>query len=116
MVSDRDNREDAALDALFAAADNARPVPSDAFLRRLEADADAAMPVTAGPAPVRGGQNDWLLGLKGFFAAAGLSGAAVLGLWIGFVMPDTLAPFTAEESVGLYTFLPGADLTAALVE
>ena len=114
MDRDRDNRDETALDALFAAADARRPAPSDAFLRSLEQDAEAAVPAADAPIPTSPG--GWSFGLRGLFAASGLSAAAVLGMWIGFVMPETLSAFTSDDTVGLYTFLPGADLTAALSE
>lgn len=111
MKMDKDGREDAALDALFASGQADAPKASGEFLARLTADAEAALPrpihVAPTPAPFLGG-------LKGWFAASGLSGAAVLGVWIGFVMPDAISDFTTltDETVGLYTFLPGADLSA----
>ncbi len=113
MTMDKKSQNDSALDALFAAGRNAEPKASDDFLARLSADADAALPTPAPAAPARG--RDAFLGrFGGWFAASGLSGAAVLGVWIGFVMPETISAYTAltEETVGLYTFLPGADLTA----
>ena len=108
---DKDRREDAALDALFAAGRTHGPTASDDFLQRLAADANAARPK---PRKAVGSSAPFLGVLKGLFAASGLSGAAVLGAWIGFVAPDAISPFTTvtDETVGLYTFLPGADLTA----
>ena len=111
MKMDKDGREDAALDALFASGHVDAPKASDDFLARLTADAHAALPR---PIPVVPPPAPFLGGLKGWFAASGLSGAAVLGVWIGFVMPDAISDFTTltDETVGLYTFLPGADLSA----
>lgn len=105
--------DDPVLDALFEAGKAATPQPSDAFMARLAADADAALPQpkTATP-PARSGST-FLTRFKGFFAASGLSGAAALGVWIGFAMPDivtTVAPL-AQETDGLTVFLPGADLS-----
>lgn len=110
---DKDRQDDAALEALFSAARADEPEVSDDFMARLMADADAALTkkdALASPAPA----TLFLGGLKGLFAASGLSGAAVLGLWIGFAMPETIGVWTAttDEAVALYTFLPGADLTA----
>lgn len=106
---DRDQREDAALDALFAAGRSQGPKASVDFLARLAADADAALPrpTKTPPAP-----KPFLGGLRSFFAASGLSGAAALGVWIGFMAPEAVSAFTAtaDETVELYTFLPGADL------
>ncbi len=115
MDSNRDTREDAALNALFAAADSQRPIPSEAFVERLRADAAAALPASetaTPPAQTRG----WHFPLAGFFTASGLTAAAAVGVWIGVVMPDTILPYGNDDTVGLYTFLPGADLTAAFSE
>lgn len=107
-----DTEDDAALDALFSAAKASPPEVSQNFLEQLNAEADASLPrpVTT-PTPI---QPPWVGKLKGLFAASGLSGAAVLGIWIGFVMPETISTFTqtSDEMIGLYIFLPGADLTA----
>lgn len=108
---DKDNQDEAALEALFSAGRAESPVPSDDFMARLAADAEAAMP---SPASQARASRPFLGGLSAWFAASGLSGAAVLGVWIGFVMPEAVSTFSvqAEETVGLYTFLPGADLSA----
>ena len=60
-------------------------------------------------------RTHWFFGL---FTASGLTGAAALGVWIGFVMPDALdtLSLTADDTVALSTFLPGADLGAAFSE
>ena len=103
-------KDDAALDALFQASAEHPPGMSDAFLARLAADAEVATPK---PAPATPRRMPLFHGLKGLFAASGLSGAAVLGVWIGFVMPDilnTVSPLT-EDTAGLTVFLPGADLS-----
>lgn len=107
------DRDDIALDTLFEAAREARPAPAPDFLARLQADADAALPRPAAPAPRTG--TPLLSRLGGLFAASGLSGAAALGVWIGFAMPDMLnldSYVTTDDTVGLYAFLPGADVTA----
>ncbi len=115
MASDRETREDMALDVLFDAAAATRPIPSSDFLARLNADVEAATPLAANPAQARPAR-DWHLGLRQFFAATGLSGAAALGVWIGFAMPDLLPLASTEDTAALYTFFPGADLTVALSE
>lgn len=103
---------DPELETFFAAGRAKAPQPSDDFLARLQADADAAVPKpdtvsTPKPEPAFG----WL---KGFLTASGLSGAAVLGVWIGLVSPETVTDLAGltDDTVALYTFLPGADLTA----
>ena len=106
-----DREEDEALEALFEASRAQTPAPSDDFLARLAAEADASVPVSERPVPTA---SPLFRNLKTWFAASGLTSAAVLGLWVGFVMPDMIntLSLTTEDSVGLYTFLPGADLTA----
>ena len=108
--------DDTALDALFDAGRKAGPKPDDAFMARLAADAEAALPrpARASQVPLRRGAG-WLTGL---FTASGLSGAALVGLWIGFAMPDAFDTWTlsADNSVALSTFLPGADLGDAFDE
>lgn len=111
MKMDKNTQDDAALDALFDAGRAHEPQASGDFLARLAADVEAPeptrQPVSQAPSPIFGR-------LKGLFAASGLSGAAVLGVWIGFITPETVGTYTllTEDTVGLYTFLPGADLTA----
>ena len=111
MKMDKNIQDDAALDALFDAGRANEPQATDDFMARLMADAVPPKPQRQiepqAPSPLFGK-------LKGLFAASGLSGAAVLGLWIGFIMPETVGTYTllTEDTVGLYTFLPGADLMA----
>ena len=105
--------DDPVLDVMFEAGKAATPQPSDTFMARLAADADAALPQPeTATTPARSAPN-LLKRFKGLFAASGLSGAAALGVWIGFAMPDivtTVAPL-AQETDGLTVFLPGADLS-----
>ena len=109
---DNEKLDDDALDALFAAGKAQTPEATPAFLARLNADAAAAMPRPA-PRAVPSGAPSLFTRFKGLFAASGLSGAAALGVWIGFVMPDlvpTVSP-VSEDVAGLTMFLPGADLS-----
>ncbi len=110
MVEDKDDK---ALETLFAAARDDRPAPSPDFMTRLAADVIPAQPEVA-PATPRP-KIHWFFGL---FTASGLTGAAALGVWIGFVMPEALdtLSLTADDTVALSTFLPGADLGAAFSE
>jgi len=104
-----DQKDEDALEALFSASRAHPPAMSDDFLARLTADAVASAPR---PAPLAEAPAKPLFGsLKSWFAASGLSGAAALGVWIGFVMPEMVNTLTLSEEVGLYSFLPGADLT-----
>lgn len=112
MVDDR--KDDDALEAMFSASRAQPPVMSDDFLARLTADADAAVPQPTPIAkPATKPNAKPLFGdLKAWFAASGLSGAAVLGMWIGFVMPEMVNTIAVSDDVALYSFLPGADLSA----
>lgn len=92
MMQDHD------LDALFTAARANSPAPSDALMARVLADAlehqPQARPMTnpPAPAPQRGGFWHALLSLFGGAGAmAGMGGAAVAGLLIGYVQPTGLA-------------------------
>ena len=108
------SRDDIALETLFAAGRSERPLPSGEFLERVAASADGG---AARPAPaVRPVARFAWLGRV--FAASGLSGAAALGVWIGFVMPEAMDALTlgGDETVALATFLPGTDLEAILNE
>jgi hypothetical protein len=109
---DSDKTDDAALEALFSAGAANPAKPADEFLARLAADADAALPEPPGPARKPSG-GSLLGGLSGLFAASGLSGAAALGVWIGFVMPDLVSDVSllGEETAGISAFLPDADLS-----
>lgn len=117
MDSSQDSREDRALDALFEVGRARPPLPSSAFLSRLEADAVASLPQRpVETAPRRRGLPRWF-GFPGIFAASGLSLSAATGVIIGFASPDLVSPYTTLSDTGdeiatLYTFLPGADLAA----
>lgn len=115
MTTETDKGDDVALDALFAAGRKASARPSPDFMARLDADMEAALPrpVAATPAPPP--RRGWLAAV---FAASGLTGAALAGLWIGFAMPETLDPFTGETEtvLALSSILPGADLGSVFDE
>ena len=111
---DSDPKQDQALESLFTAAKDITETPSADFMARLASEAETAMPKPplsdVMPAPLL------FTRFKGLFAASGLTGAAALGVWIGFVMPETLNTlmdgFSVDETVSLSAFLPGADLAA----
>lgn len=110
------SRDDIALETLFAAGRAERPLPSGEFLERIAASAEAG---AARPAPVPAARPVLRLAWLGrVFAASGLSGAAALGAWIGFVMPEAIDALTlgGDDTVALATFLPGTDLEAILDE
>lgn len=108
-----DTTDDQALDALFEASSNQVPTVTPDFLSRLKSDAEAAVPQVVQTHAVPEGPTRFEKFMS-IFAASGLSGAAALGVWIGFVMPDlvsTISPL-ADETATLSAFLPGADLVA----
>ncbi len=115
MVDDR--KDDEAFEALFRAGRRSPPEMSETFLNRLNSDADASVPAQA-KARARATKGPLFGPLRGWFAASGLSGAAVIGMWIGFVMPEVVGDFNlaSEDTVELYTFFPGADLTATVLD
>ena len=102
------------LETLFDDARRYAPSPAADFLARLTAVMEANIPTPTTRSEPR--NPDLLHRFRTLFAASGLTGAAVLGLWIGFVMPDFLnnmaTGFDTTEVYGLGTFLPSADLAA----
>lgn len=102
------------LDGMFDAARRHAPAPSADLMARLAADMEAQMPA---PKPARAAppRDSLFTRFAGLFAASGLTGAAALGVWIGFVMPDTLnavAGYDTSDTTAISAFLPSADLAA----
>lgn len=90
-MQDRDD-----LDDLFATARVSRPVPSDALMARVLADALAEQPKAARTVPLaavpRAGLWSRVAGLFGGVGAlAGIGSAAAAGLFIGYVQPAGLS-------------------------
>ena len=74
------------------------PTPDDALLQRIMADADGVI-ADQQPSPTKPVQSggvfaDILAALGGWTAVAGLSTAAVAGLWIGVAPPGALSDFS----------------------
>jgi hypothetical protein len=91
MTDRREFDGEGGLDAFFDAARAQPPMPSDAFLARVMADAtaeDAARRQPAAPPKQRRGLRDRLHAIGGWPALAGLATATVAGLWIGYAVPD----------------------------
>lgn len=112
-MDDKRDEDDAVLANLFEAGKSQTPAPSAAFLARLAADAETAV-----PRPVTGRATVRTPGaferFKGWFALSGLSSAAAIGVWIGFIAPDLItavSPLT-DDVTALSAFLPGYDLSA----
>jgi hypothetical protein len=86
--------QDDDLDDLFATAAASQARPSDALFARILADADAWQPRPAAPAPRPG----WLATLAdwfgGGFSLAGMSAAALTGLYLGIAQPVPLTGLT----------------------
>jgi hypothetical protein len=89
--------QDHDLDALFSAARAAPPVPSQALMARVMADALAEQPnpVAAGAVTAPARRVRFWEPLAALFGGigplAGMGGAAVAGLLIGYVQPTGLA-------------------------
>ena len=94
-----DGMTEAGLDDLFAEARAARPVPSEALMARVMAEALAEQPrgaaVVASAVPQTGpGAGLWarlVWAFGGAGALAGMGTAAAAGLYIGFVQPVGLS-------------------------
>lgn len=114
MKTPNDMTPEARLDDLLAQMRAAPPVPSDAFMARVIADAEAAQPR---PQPARRSRSvAWWVRLAGAFggaaAVAGIGSAAFAGLVIGYVQPEPLVSLASQ--LGLATsesleVLPGFD-------
>ncbi len=105
---------DDAISRLFEGAKTVVPAPTSDFMARLHADAEASLPPVAPPSRT---SQPWSW-VTGVFAASGLSGAALTGVWIGFAMPDALdtLDFSGDTSIALSAFLPATDLGAVFDE
>lgn len=116
--SDR-RRLDEELELWFAAARADAPVPSDALLARVLADAEALRPHRPAERQPTGGWAEVWRTLGGWPTAAGLAAAGVAGLWIGTAPPDALAPgleWLAENGAGVGLPGPEAGFAIALEE
>ncbi len=108
--------EDTDLDALFATASAnaalAPAKPSDALMARILADADALQPTSAQPAAGVAPPVGWFQTLAGWFGGgislAGMSMAALTGLYLGVAQPLPVATLT--ELVTGYTALDSLEL------
>lgn len=119
MTGPEMNLDDDPLEQVFAAARRAAPVPSEALLARILADAEDAMPARSAArdparrAPARGGFLRWLGAPAGWGAVGGLATATVAGLWFGYAGlgdADALARLVGVDAVaGATDLLPGGD-------
>ncbi|MGR3511445.1 MAG: hypothetical protein ACU0GG_01675 [Paracoccaceae bacterium] len=110
MTTDHD---DPALETLFEAARRQTSKPGADLMARLALDVENTVRHPSS-APSHQPAVHWSQRFRRVFAASGLSSAAALGLWIGFIAPDLLSSVTplTEDTVSLSAFLPGSDLSA----
>lgn len=115
MTDRKDTTDDRSLELLFSSAKASGPEPDPSFLARLEADMEALRP-TSESRPTDRQAGTFLPWIQRLFAASGLTGAAAIGVWIGFVMPETLngvaETYIDDGTVGIEAFLPFDALAA----
>lgn len=108
-----DRKTDELLEGFFDSARREANAPDAAFMARLSTDMQAALPHRT---PVRAASPGLFQRFASILAASGLAGATALGVWIGFVMPETLNGFlsdaTLSDTYDIGAFLPAADLSA----
>ncbi|MDR7124884.1 dihydroorotate dehydrogenase [Pseudotabrizicola sp. 4114] len=115
MKTQSDMTPEAELDALLTQARADPPLPDDAFMARVLADAQALQPrPQLRPArPARRGFWARLAAtLGGAIAVAGLGTAAMAGLVIGYVQPEPMVSFAGSIGFGVsesLDLLPGFD-------
>ena len=101
----QDARDIEALDRLLAEVAARHPAPSEDFLARLVADAEAeagAAQLCPPAKALRPGPRAWLAALGGWPALGGLAAAALAGVWIGIAPPASLDSYlTGSVSVDL---------------
>lgn len=128
-MHDQDLLTDAQLKALFDAALEDAPAPSQALWEQVLADADTHQPAAQGLAratPVKTGLLASVLGaIGGWPSLAGLATATMAGVWFGFTNPEALTesvvaallPSTQEEVLfELEDFAPNLGGFAAILE
>jgi hypothetical protein len=95
------------LDALFSQAAKQVIAPSDDLMQRIFSDAAALQPslsnlTPAASAPMTAASRGWFVALSDWFggtgALAGMSAAAIAGLYIGAVQPTMVSDLTAYVS------------------
>lgn len=116
MTDDKQPERGPDIDAMFASAAQSPPRPNPAFMARLHSDMVVHLPQPDSKNYAAPPRRRFLERLPAVFAASGLTGAAALGVWIGFVMPETLTALAGQDfetdSYGIGAFLPSADLWA----
>lgn len=129
VMNEHDKLSDTELEALFEAARDTAPMPSQNLWEQVHQDALALMPEPGGiaiPAPITQGPVAGLIdAIGGWISLAGLTTATLVGVWIGFVNPDVLNEsaiagilpgFNASESFDLEDLEPGFSGLSAILE
>ena len=120
-MTDKLENDEMDLDAALAQMRKNAPVPSDALLARVMADADAVTMERSNqvenPPNTRSFWSEFGAAIGGWTAVAGLGTATIAGIWIGFVQPDAFSPlsdmFIAETTTSsLDDFMPGLNSMA----
>lgn len=114
-MTDRKTQTDDAVEALLAQAKSDRPVPSDALMARVLADADAAQIADQGPdlsSQAKSGlwHQIWQ-GLGGWPALGGLATATCAGVWLGVYPPQSMATVTETLLGGSSSVSPLIDMS-----
>ena len=108
------DKDDDALEALFAAGRTSKADPSPDFIARLQVDAATAIAAQQTPQTARAPSHTGLAHyLRFLMPASGLAAATVAGVWIGFTYPaedfaDTLTGSASEFDIG--ALLPGTTM------
>ena len=105
-MNDQNKLTDAQLEALFDAALEDAPAPSQSLWEQVLADADSQQPMAPGLVRAMPVKTGWLASLLaaigGWPSLAGLATATLAGVWFGFTNPEALS----ESAVA--ALLPGA--------
>ena len=112
------DRDDEMLERLFRDARQEAPVPSDALLARVLADAAEVgfSPVVQAVALPRRGRAAAAFELMGgWLAAGGLAASLVAGLWVGVAPPSSVEPLTASI-FGSGTYDLGSEIDSFMTE
>ncbi len=128
-MNEHDMLNDTELAALFEAAQESAPLPSQKLWDQVHQDALAALPPPRGVANVAPAQPGILAGIiaaiGGWPSLAGLVTATIAGVWIGFANPDALNDstiagllpgFSATQGYDLDDFAPGFTGLSAILE
>ena len=92
-----DERDDIAVERLFAASRASTPAPKAEFMARLMSDVESHVPVREHAPEPKSAFGDFWRRFEVWGGFAALASTAATGVWIGVALPETMD-------------LPGADL------